>query len=115
MSSPLIFSESSHFPPLSFLRVPRTNDQCSAPVPKKQTQDIDFTPYLRSIIQRTYGESPDNYSEAMGALNRARQDALRGVAGSDSTGRDLLLKYFGMLEWLELKFTDLRVPFPWFV
>ncbi|GEM10228.1 vacuolar protein-sorting protein BRO1 [Rhodotorula toruloides] len=82
-------------------------------VPKKVTQDVDFAPSLRSIIAKQYAESPDSYSDELGALNRARQDALRGSAGSDMTARDLLYKYFGQLELLELRFPDLRVPFPW--
>lgn len=28
-------------------------------------------------------------------------------------GRDLLFKYFGQLELLELRFPDIKVPFPW--
>ncbi|GAA5937686.1 uncharacterized protein JCM15063_002089 [Sporobolomyces koalae] len=82
-------------------------------VPKKVTQDVDFAPSLRSVIAKTYGESPDTYAEELAQLNRVRQDALRGSAGSDATARDLLYKYFGQLELLELRFPDLRVPFPW--
>ena len=82
-------------------------------VPKKQTSDIDFSPYIRPVISKVYSESPATFSEQIGSLNRSRQDALRGIVGSDSTGRDLLLKYFGMLELLELRFPELRVPFPW--
>jgi len=82
-------------------------------VPKKVTQDVDFTSSLRSIISKQYGESPDDYSSEISTLNRTRQDALRGSAGSDQTARDLLYKYFGQLELLELRFPDLRVPFPW--
>ncbi|GAA5993785.1 hypothetical protein JCM11641_006988 [Rhodosporidiobolus odoratus] len=82
-------------------------------VPKKITQDVDFAPQLRSVIQKAYSESPDNYNDELAALNRTRQDALRGSAGSDTTARDLLCKYFGQLELLELRFPDLRVPFPW--
>ncbi|GAA5902825.1 uncharacterized protein JCM6883_007255 [Sporobolomyces salmoneus] len=82
-------------------------------VPKKVTQDVDFAPSLRSIIAKTYSESPDTYSEELSQLNRTRQDALRGSAGSDATARDLLYKYFGQLELLELRFPELRVPFPW--
>ncbi|BGP56850.1 bck1-like resistance to osmotic shock [Rhodotorula sphaerocarpa] len=82
-------------------------------VPKKATQDVDFAPSLKGVIARTYSESPDAYNDELGALNRARQDALRGSAGSDSTARDLLYKYFGQLELLELRFPELRVPFPW--
>ncbi|BGP18073.1 hypothetical protein JCM10213_008390 [Rhodosporidiobolus nylandii] len=82
-------------------------------VPKKVTQDVDFAPQLRSVIAKSYSESPDAYNDELAALNRARQDALRGSAGSDVTARDLLYKYFGQLELLELRFPDLRVPFPW--
>ncbi|GAA5907166.1 hypothetical protein JCM6882_008380 [Rhodosporidiobolus microsporus] len=82
-------------------------------IPKKATQDVDFAPQLRSVIAKSYSESPDNYTDELAALNRARQDALRGSAGSDVTARDLLYKYFGQLELLELRFPDLRVPFPW--
>lgn len=52
------------------------------------------------------------YSEQTSQLNRARQDAVKGAA-SDATGRDLLFKWFHMLEMLELRFPELRVPFPW--
>ncbi|KAK4046692.1 bck1-like resistance to osmotic shock [Microbotryomycetes sp. JL201] len=82
-------------------------------VPRKVTQDVDFAPQLRSVITRTYGEKPDAYNDELAQLNRARQDALRGSAGSDATARDLLYKYFGQLEMLELRFPELRVPFPW--
>ncbi|KAM0751246.1 BRO1-domain-containing protein [Meredithblackwellia eburnea MCA 4105] len=82
-------------------------------VPRKLTQDVDFSPQLKQIISRQYSESPDNYLEELSQLNRSRQDALRGSAGSDLTARDLLYKYFGQLELLELRFPDLRVPFPW--
>ncbi|GAA6017126.1 hypothetical protein JCM10207_002543 [Rhodosporidiobolus poonsookiae] len=82
-------------------------------IPKKVTQDVDFAPQLRSVIAKSYSEAPDSYTDELAALNRARQDALRGSAGSDATARDLLYKYFGQLELLELRFPDLRVPFPW--
>jgi len=31
------------------------------------------------------------------------------------TARDLLYKYFGQLELLELRFSEIKVTFPWFV
>lgn len=89
--------------------------ETSGAVPRKSTTDVDFAPPMKNIIQRVYGESADKYAEPIGQLNRARQDALRGSAGSDATARDLLFKYFGQLELLELRFPDLRVPFPWSV
>jgi len=83
--------------------------------PLKTTSDVDFTGALRQIIATSFGESPDSYAAEIAALNRCRQDALRGSAGSDVTARDLLYKYFGQLELLELRFPDIRVPFPWSV
>ncbi|EGG03704.1 uncharacterized protein MELLADRAFT_37880, partial [Melampsora larici-populina 98AG31] len=69
---------------------------------------------IRQTITQTYQESPDTYKEEILSLDRCRQDALRGSAGSDVTvGRDLLYKYFGQLELLELRFPEVRVPFPW--
>lgn len=82
-------------------------------IPSKTTQDVDFGPAIKSTINTLYGEDGSSYAEEIAALNRCRQDALRGSAGSDATARDLLFKYFGQLELLELRFADLRVPFPW--
>lgn len=97
-------------------------------IPKKNTEEVDWTTPIRNIIAQSYGESPDNYVQECQALQRCRQDAVRG-AGSDITGmfsvgitgsgshrdiaRDLLYKYFGQLELLELRFSEIRVNFPW--
>ncbi|KAH7337522.1 BRO1-like domain-containing protein [Rhizoctonia solani] len=81
-------------------------------IPKKKTDEVDWASPIRSLIQQSYGESPDNYSTECAALQRCRQDAVRG-AGSDITARDLLYKYFGQLELLELRFAEIRVSFPW--
>ncbi|KAB5591931.1 Vacuolar protein-sorting protein BR [Ceratobasidium theobromae] len=81
-------------------------------IPKKKTDEVDWTTPIRSLIQQSYGENPDNYSSECAALQRCRQDAVRG-AGSDTTARDLLYKYFGQLELLELRFSEIRVSFPW--
>ncbi|MBW0525163.1 hypothetical protein O181_064878 [Austropuccinia psidii MF-1] len=82
-------------------------------VPHKTTSDVSYAPSLRQTIAQTYQESADSYKEEIASLDRCRQDALRGSAGSDVTGRDLLYKYFGQLELLELRFPEVRVPFPW--
>lgn len=82
-------------------------------VPLKTTSDVSYAPSIRQTIMQTYQESADSYKEEIAALDRCRQDALRGSAGSDITGRDLLYKYFGQLELLELRFPEVRVPFPW--
>ncbi|KAG8966843.1 bck1-like resistance to osmotic shock [Tulasnella sp. 419] len=81
-------------------------------IPRKKTDDVDWVGPIRNIIAQSYGESPDNYATETAALQRCRQDAVKG-AGSDMTGRDLLYKYFGQLELLELRFSEIRVSFPW--
>ena len=82
-------------------------------VPRKTTSEVDYASSIRQIISTTYSEPPDRYAEEIASLNRTRQDAVRGSAGSDTTARDLLYRYFGQLELLELRFPELRVPFPW--
>ncbi|PFH50866.1 hypothetical protein AMATHDRAFT_3599 [Amanita thiersii Skay4041] len=81
-------------------------------IPKKSTQEVDWATPIRNLIAQSYGENPDNYSAECASLQRCRQDAVRG-AGSDTTARDLLYKYFGQLELLELRFSEIRVNFPW--
>ncbi|KAI0064473.1 BRO1-domain-containing protein [Artomyces pyxidatus] len=81
-------------------------------IPKKGTDEVDWTTPIRTAISQSYGEDPDNYSAEYASLQRCRQDAVRG-AGSDMTARDLLYKYFGQLELLELRFPEIRVNFPW--
>ncbi|KAJ3731565.1 BRO1-like domain-containing protein [Lentinula guzmanii] len=81
-------------------------------IPLKSTDEVDWTTPIRHLISQSYGESPDNYASECASLQRCRQDAVRG-AGSDSTARDLLYKYFGQLELLELRFSEIRVTFPW--
>ncbi|KAG6828280.1 hypothetical protein H0H92_008552 [Tricholoma furcatifolium] len=81
-------------------------------VPKKTTDEVDWTTPIRKLIAQSYGENPDNYTQECAQLQRCRQDAVRG-AGSDLTARDLLYKYFGQLELLELRFPEIKVTFPW--
>ena len=54
-------------------------------IPKKSTEEVDWTTPIRNLIAQSYGESPDNYATECAALQRCRQDAVRG-AGSDMTG-----------------------------
>jgi tyrosine-protein phosphatase non-receptor type 23 len=82
-------------------------------VPLKTTSNVDFTSTLSQTIQTIYQESPSTYTNEIQLLNRIRQDALRGSPGSDQTHRDLLYKYFGQLELLELRFQEIRLPFEW--
>ncbi|TFK85853.1 BRO1-domain-containing protein [Polyporus arcularius HHB13444] len=81
-------------------------------IPKKTTEEVDWTGPIRNAIAHSYGEDPDNYATECANLQRCRQDAVKG-AGSDMTAKDLLHKYFGQLELLELRFSEIRVNFPW--
>lgn len=54
-------------------------------IPKKSTDEVDWTTPIRNLISQSYGENPDNYAAECAALQRCRQDAVRG-AGSDTTG-----------------------------
>jgi tyrosine-protein phosphatase non-receptor type 23 len=54
-------------------------------IPRKGTDEVDWTSPIRSAISQSYGEDPDNYSNECSSLQRCRQDAVKG-AGSDMTG-----------------------------
>ncbi|KAL9640646.1 MAG: hypothetical protein Q9164_000128 [Protoblastenia rupestris] len=85
--------------------------------PLKQTNEIDWIYPLKTYIRETYGDDPERYVEECNTLNRLRQD-MRG-AGKDSTaGRDLLYRYYGQLELLDLRFpvdeNHIKISFTWF-
>ncbi|KAI1800275.1 vacuolar protein-sorting protein BRO1 [Daldinia bambusicola] len=86
-------------------------------VPLKATNEIDWITPLKTYIRDTYGDDPERYAEECATLNRLRQD-MRG-AGKDSTsGRDLLYRYYGQLELLDLRFPvdeqHIKISFTWF-
>ncbi|KAK9324510.1 BRO1-like domain-containing protein [Lipomyces orientalis] len=71
-------------------------------IPLKTTKDLDWASPLQAYIRITYGNS-ENFSKECQMFSRLRQDIMG--AGKDATGRDLLYKYYGQLELL-----DLRIP-----
>lgn len=86
-------------------------------VPCKATNEIDWITPLKTYIRDTYGDDPERYAEECATLNRLRQDT-RG-AGKDSTsGRDILYRYYGQLELLDLRFpvdeNHIKISFTWF-
>ena len=86
-------------------------------VPLKATNEIDWITPLKAYIRDTYGDDPERYAEECATLNRLRQD-MRG-AGKDSTaGRDLLYRYYGQLELLDLRFpvdeNHIKISFTWY-
>ncbi|KAI8883650.1 BRO1-domain-containing protein, partial [Backusella circina FSU 941] len=84
--------------------------------PFKKTDDVDWVHPLKKHIARFYQDDPEKYSEETQSFNRLRQD-IRG-AGKDLTGRDLLYRYFGQLELLDLRFPvdekHVKVLFNWY-
>ncbi|KAK9237031.1 BRO1-like domain-containing protein [Lipomyces kononenkoae] len=71
-------------------------------IPLKATKDLDWASPLQTYIRNAYGSSED-FSKECQMFSRLRQDLMG--AGKDQTGRDLLYKYYGQLELL-----DLRIP-----
>ncbi|KAF4552876.1 BRO1-like domain-containing protein [Elsinoe fawcettii] len=85
--------------------------------PLKQTNEIDWVQPLKHYIRSSYGDEPERYSEECNALNRLRQD-MRGAGKDSASGRDLLYRYYGQLELLDLRFpvdeNHIKVSFTWF-
>lgn len=91
-----------------------SNDVLTSSIPLKSSDEVDWVSPLSKYIGLNYGKIED-YAEECNLLHRLRQD-VRGV-GRDATGRDLLYKYYGQLELLDLRFpideNHIRVPFIW--
>ncbi|PVH94258.1 BRO1-domain-containing protein [Periconia macrospinosa] len=86
-------------------------------VPLKQTNEIDWINPLKGYIRATYGDDPERYAEECATLNRLRQD-MRGAGKDSAAGRDLLYRYYGQLELLDLRFpvdeNHIKISFTWF-
>ncbi|KAJ3172308.1 bck1-like resistance to osmotic shock [Irineochytrium annulatum] len=84
--------------------------------PVKRTDEVDFSGPLRSYIAKAYQEDPDKYTQEIATLHRLRQDS-RG-AGKDLTGRDILYRYYGQLDFLDLRFPinegGVKISFTWY-
>ncbi|KAI9746177.1 MAG: bck1-like resistance to osmotic shock [Claussenomyces sp. TS43310] len=85
--------------------------------PLKATNEIDWIQPLKEYIRQTYGEDPEKYAEECATLNRLRQD-MRGAGKDSAAGRDLLYRYYGQLELLDLRFpvdeNHIKISFTWF-
>ncbi|KAF7719966.1 Vacuolar protein-sorting protein [Penicillium ucsense] len=85
--------------------------------PLKQTNEIDWVQPLKDYIRQTYGEDPERYNTECATLNRLRQD-MRGAGKDSATGRDLLYRYYGQLELLDLRFpvdeNHIKISFTWY-
>ncbi|KAK0886199.1 bck1-like resistance to osmotic shock [Friedmanniomyces endolithicus] len=85
--------------------------------PLKQTNEIDWIEPIKHHIRTSYGDDPARYSEECLTLNRLRQD-MRGAGKDSANGRDLLYRYYGQLELLDLRFpvdeNHIKISFTWF-
>lgn len=85
--------------------------------PLKTTSEVDWITPLKSYIRTTYGDDPEKYSEETNTLNRLRQD-MRGAGADSASGRDLLYRYYGQLELLDLRFpvdeNHIKISFTWY-
>lgn len=85
--------------------------------PLKRTNEIDWEQPLKDYIRQSYGEDPERYSQECATLNRLRQD-MRGAGSDSATGRDLLYRYYGQLELLDLRFpvdeNHIKLSFTWY-
>ncbi|KAF4471698.1 vacuolar -sorting bro1 [Fusarium albosuccineum] len=86
-------------------------------VPLKATNEIDWVAPLKGYIRDTYGDDPERYAEECATLNRLRQD-VRGAGNDSVSGRDMLYRYYGQLELLDLRFPvdekHIKISFTWF-
>ncbi|KAL2433493.1 Vacuolar protein-sorting protein bro1 [Exophiala dermatitidis] len=85
--------------------------------PLKQTNEIDWVTPLKNYIANNYGDDPEKYSEETQTLQRLRQD-MRGASSDSASGRDLLYRYYGQLELLDLRFPvdeqHIKISFTWY-
>ncbi|KIW33095.1 uncharacterized protein PV07_04590 [Cladophialophora immunda] len=85
--------------------------------PLKTTSEVSWVEPLSQYIRTSYGDDPSKYVEEIGTLNRLRQD-MRGAGADSASGRDLLYRYYGQLELLDLRFpideAHIKISFQWF-
>ncbi|KIX94661.1 uncharacterized protein Z520_09707 [Fonsecaea multimorphosa CBS 102226] len=85
--------------------------------PLKTTSEVSWEEPLSQYIRTSYGDDPSKYREEIGTLNRLRQD-MRGAGADSASGRDLLYRYYGQLELLDLRFpideAHIKISFQWF-
>ena len=86
-------------------------------IPTRTTQEADFTEPLSEYIASAFEQDSSKFKHEIATLNRLRQD-MRG-AGKDLTGRDILYRYYGQLELLDLRFpfdeNHVDMAFLWYV
>jgi hypothetical protein len=86
-------------------------------IPTRTTDEVDYSEPFSDYIKVAFEQDSSKFKHEIATLNRLRQD-VRG-AGKDLTGRDILYRYYGQLELLDLRFvfdeSHVRMSFPWYV
>lgn len=84
----------------------------------KQTSDIDWIYPLKQYIAGHYSDDPNKYTDECATLNNLRQD-IRAPDNDTPATRDLLYRYYGQLELLDLRFpvdeSHIKILFEWYV
>ncbi|KAI8877272.1 BRO1-domain-containing protein [Backusella circina FSU 941] len=70
--------------------------------PFKKATDTNWVEPLRKYIERVYQDDPEQYSKEIRAFQQLKQDCAN--AGKNTHGLELLYKYYGQLEFMELHF-----------
>ncbi|KAJ3225504.1 bck1-like resistance to osmotic shock [Clydaea vesicula] len=82
----------------------------------KSTDQVDFIAPFSTYIQNAYQEDPSKYLGEINTLNKLRIDMTD--AGNDLTGRDILYRYYGQLDLLDLRFPidekNIKISFNWY-
>ncbi|KAK9473884.1 BRO1-like domain-containing protein [Dipodascopsis tothii] len=82
-------------------------------IPVKTTKTVDWAAPLRIYIRENYGS--EDFNAQAQAFSRLREDM--SGAGTDATGRDIIYRYYGQLEMLDLRIpvddSGCRVSFTW--
>ncbi|KAG4301743.1 hypothetical protein PCK1_002006 [Pneumocystis canis] len=84
-------------------------------IPKKKTVDLDWIQPLKQFIQATSIDG-NQYTNECNILNKLRQDIQE--TNMDLTSKDILYKYYGQLEFLDLRFPidekNIQILFKWY-
>ncbi|KAK9765041.1 bck1-like resistance to osmotic shock [Basidiobolus ranarum] len=85
-------------------------------IPSKRTDEVDWTAPLKEYITAKYQDDPEKYLTEVNTINQLRQDMR--FSGKDIAGRDVLYRYYGQLELLDLRFpineNNIKITFTWY-
>eukprot|EP01135_Chromosphaera_perkinsii_P007816 Nk52_evm8s1020 gene=Nk52_evmTU8s1020 len=82
----------------------------------KETESVDFSPF-GPYIEENFGESAESVAGEIKQLTNLRENSCRGINAKDVGAKDMLLKYYGQLEYAELRFpmneSNIQIIFKW--